>query len=209
MAMLGNNAQASTQTVSATLQYIKAGKLRPFASFGGKRSKALPDVPTLKELGYDLEYYLWVGLFAPKATPADIDIDAEHRHRQGREAATVHDRHHQYRPRTRLSQRGGFRQVLGRGRQARRRRGEVHRPRAGLNADDHAAQKFEGEMDRRSFVIGSSAAAAGRPHGPHRRRRPIRRTPSPSSIRSRPAAQPTWSAGRSRRCWSRWSSSRA
>ena len=34
--------------------------------------KQLPDVPTLKELGYDTEYYLWVGIFAPKATPAPI-----------------------------------------------------------------------------------------------------------------------------------------
>ncbi|MGH6771402.1 MAG: Bug family tripartite tricarboxylate transporter substrate binding protein [Xanthobacteraceae bacterium] len=70
-AMLGNNAQASTQTVLATLQHIKAGKLRPLASFGAQRSKSLPDVPTLKERGYDIVYYLWVGLFVPKGTPAD------------------------------------------------------------------------------------------------------------------------------------------
>jgi tripartite-type tricarboxylate transporter receptor subunit TctC len=70
-AVLGNNAQASAQAVSATLSHIKAGKLRALASFGGTRSKALPDVPTLKGLGYDVEYYLWVGIFAPKATPAD------------------------------------------------------------------------------------------------------------------------------------------
>jgi tripartite-type tricarboxylate transporter receptor subunit TctC len=69
-ALLGNNAQASAQAVSATLGHIKAGKLRALASFGAQRSKALPDVPTLKELGYDVEYYLWVGLFAPKHTPA-------------------------------------------------------------------------------------------------------------------------------------------
>ncbi|MFY9684511.1 MAG: tripartite tricarboxylate transporter substrate binding protein [Pseudolabrys sp.] len=71
-ALLGNNAQMSTQTVTATLSHIKAGKLRPLASFGGKRSKALPDVPTLKELGYNVEYYLWVGIFAPKGTPANV-----------------------------------------------------------------------------------------------------------------------------------------
>src|SRR5262249_40198196 len=63
-AILGNQVQATAQSVSATLPHIKAGKLRPLASFGGARSKALPDVPTLKELGYDIEYYLWVGLFA-------------------------------------------------------------------------------------------------------------------------------------------------
>ncbi len=71
-ALLGNNAQASTQTITATLQHIKAGKLRPLASFGGNRSKVLPDVPTLKELGYNVEYYLWVGIFAPKGTPPQI-----------------------------------------------------------------------------------------------------------------------------------------
>ena len=71
-ALLGNNAQMSTQTVSATLQHVKAGKLRALASFGRTRSKALPEVPTLKELGYDVEYYLWVGLFAPRGTPAKI-----------------------------------------------------------------------------------------------------------------------------------------
>ena len=68
-AILGNNAQATAQSVSASLTHIKAGKLRPLASFGAKRSPALPDVPTLKELGFDIEYYLWVGIFAPKGTP--------------------------------------------------------------------------------------------------------------------------------------------
>ena len=71
-AILGNNAQATVQSVSASLSHIKAGKLRPLASFGGTRSKVLPDVPTLKELGYNVEYYLWVGLFAPKGTPANV-----------------------------------------------------------------------------------------------------------------------------------------
>jgi len=71
IALLGNNAQLSTQSTSASLPHVKAGKLRALASFGGTRSKTLPDVPTLRELGYDLEYYLWVGIFAPKGTPAN------------------------------------------------------------------------------------------------------------------------------------------
>jgi tripartite-type tricarboxylate transporter receptor subunit TctC len=72
IAILGNNAQVTTQSVSATLPHIKAGKLRPLANFGATRSKLLPDVPTLKELGYDVEYYLWVGIFAPRGTPPAI-----------------------------------------------------------------------------------------------------------------------------------------
>src|SRR6516164_2642342 len=72
MAILGNNAQVTTQSVSATLPHVRAGKLRPLAIFSATRSKSLPDVPTLKELGYDVEYYLWVGIFAPKGTPGEI-----------------------------------------------------------------------------------------------------------------------------------------
>jgi tripartite-type tricarboxylate transporter receptor subunit TctC len=72
MAILGNNAQVTTQSTSAALPHIKAGKLRPLASFGETRSRLLPDVKTLKEFGYDVEYYLWAGIFAPKATPAPI-----------------------------------------------------------------------------------------------------------------------------------------
>jgi tripartite-type tricarboxylate transporter receptor subunit TctC len=52
--------------VSALLPHIKAGKLRPLATFGATRSKSLPDVTMLKELGYDVVYYLWVGKFAPR-----------------------------------------------------------------------------------------------------------------------------------------------
>jgi tripartite-type tricarboxylate transporter receptor subunit TctC len=71
-AFLGNNSQVLASSVSACLSQIKAGKARPLALFGGERSKALPDVPTLKESGYDVEYYLWVGTFAPKGTPANV-----------------------------------------------------------------------------------------------------------------------------------------
>ena len=51
---------------------IKGGKLRPLATWGDKRLAALPDVPTFKELGYDVEFYIWSGLFAPASTPAPV-----------------------------------------------------------------------------------------------------------------------------------------
>ena len=69
-AILGNNSQVLVSSVAAAMAQIKAGKLRSLATFGGKRTASLPDVPTLKELGYDVEFSLWVGLFAPKGTPA-------------------------------------------------------------------------------------------------------------------------------------------
>ena len=42
------------------------------ASFGAKRHPAFPDAPTLKELGYDVEFYVWAGAFAPAGTPPAV-----------------------------------------------------------------------------------------------------------------------------------------
>ena len=55
-ALLGNNAAVLVSSVSASLAQIKAGKARPLALFGSKRSNALSAVPTLQESGYDIEY---------------------------------------------------------------------------------------------------------------------------------------------------------
>ena len=52
------------------LKHIRAGGLRALATWGDKRLAALPEVPTLKELGLDVEYYLQVGIVAHKETPA-------------------------------------------------------------------------------------------------------------------------------------------
>ena len=69
-ALLGNNAQVLASSIAAASGQIKAGKLRALACFSPQRAASLPDVPTLKELGYDVEFSLWVGVFAPKNTPA-------------------------------------------------------------------------------------------------------------------------------------------
>jgi tripartite-type tricarboxylate transporter receptor subunit TctC len=71
-AILGNNSQVLVSSIAAASAQMKAGKLRALACFSAKRAAAAPDVPTLKELGYDVEFSIWVGLFAPKGTPAAI-----------------------------------------------------------------------------------------------------------------------------------------
>jgi tripartite-type tricarboxylate transporter receptor subunit TctC len=71
-AVLGNNSQMLVSSIAAASAQMKAGKLRPLACFGGQRAPALPEVPTMKELGYNVEFYLWVGMFAPKGTPEAI-----------------------------------------------------------------------------------------------------------------------------------------
>jgi tripartite-type tricarboxylate transporter receptor subunit TctC len=68
-ALLGGHVDFTTGGPSALAGQMKAGKFRVLAGTGGQRHPVLPDVPTLKELGYDIEYYLWLGLFVPKGTP--------------------------------------------------------------------------------------------------------------------------------------------
>ena len=71
-AILGNNSQVLVPSIAAASAQMKSGKLRALACFSPKRDAALPDVPTLKELGYNVEFSIWGGLFAPKGTPGPV-----------------------------------------------------------------------------------------------------------------------------------------
>ena len=55
-----------------TIEYIRAGKLRPLAVAGATRSAALPDVPTVGDFLPGYEASAWLGVGAPKNTPAEI-----------------------------------------------------------------------------------------------------------------------------------------
>jgi tripartite-type tricarboxylate transporter receptor subunit TctC len=71
-AVLGGHAALSAISTGAATPQVKAGKLRILASTGARRLPSFPDTPTLKELGYDAEVYLWTGIFVRKEVPADI-----------------------------------------------------------------------------------------------------------------------------------------
>ncbi len=71
-AVLGGHAQLWASPPALALPHIQVGKMRPLASYGATRLAAFPDVPTLKELGYDVEYYVWTALFAPRNAPAQV-----------------------------------------------------------------------------------------------------------------------------------------
>jgi tripartite-type tricarboxylate transporter receptor subunit TctC len=71
-ALLGGHAFVSALSTGAVSPQAKAGKLRVLANTGAKRLAAFPDIPTMKELGYDMEVYLWTGLFARKEVPPHI-----------------------------------------------------------------------------------------------------------------------------------------
>jgi len=72
MAVLGGHAQFWASPPALAAPHIAAGKMRALATWGATRLAAFPDVPTLKELGYDVEYYIWTGLFAPRGIPASV-----------------------------------------------------------------------------------------------------------------------------------------
>jgi tripartite-type tricarboxylate transporter receptor subunit TctC len=71
-AVLGNHAQMWVSPTGISTPHIKTGKLRALATFSATRHPRFPDVPTMKELGYDIEYYYWTGLFAPKNVPPAV-----------------------------------------------------------------------------------------------------------------------------------------
>ena len=71
--LLGGQVQVMFDAVVTSLPHIKAGKLRPLAVASLSRSKLLPDVPTVAELGYPgFEAAGLAGLLAPSGTPPQI-----------------------------------------------------------------------------------------------------------------------------------------
>lgn len=71
--VVGGQLPVMVADLATSMQMIKAGKLKPLATFSKSRLAALPDVPTLMELGYtDMEAVAWQGLVVPSSTPPDV-----------------------------------------------------------------------------------------------------------------------------------------
>jgi tripartite-type tricarboxylate transporter receptor subunit TctC len=71
-ALLGGQVHALASGPAPAVGQIKAGKVRALASWSTERLPLMPDVPTFKELGYDAEFYIWSGVFAPAAIPTQV-----------------------------------------------------------------------------------------------------------------------------------------
>ncbi len=70
--LLAGDVDFAFDTAAVVLPQIRAGKLRALATPSPRRLAALPDVPTLQELGYaGLAIEGWMGVFAPAGTPAE------------------------------------------------------------------------------------------------------------------------------------------
>lgn len=72
MGLLAGHVDALSTGPASVAQHIKAGKVRALAHWGDGRLAALPDVPSLTELGVPITYSQWAGLFVPTGTPAPI-----------------------------------------------------------------------------------------------------------------------------------------
>jgi tripartite-type tricarboxylate transporter receptor subunit TctC len=70
--LLGGQVQMFFGVLASSIEYIRAGKLRPLAVTTAMRAEALPDVPALGEFLPGYEASDWYGICAPKGTPAEI-----------------------------------------------------------------------------------------------------------------------------------------
>jgi len=72
VALLGGQVDAVASGPATVLQHVKAGKLRVLAHWGTSKLESMPEVPSLKQAGYDAEYAQWSGLFVPAGTPEPV-----------------------------------------------------------------------------------------------------------------------------------------
>jgi tripartite-type tricarboxylate transporter receptor subunit TctC len=71
--IMGGRIEMMFDNVSSSNQLIRAGKLRALAVTTAKRTRQLPDVPTMVELGFEnFETSVWFGIFAPNRTPKEV-----------------------------------------------------------------------------------------------------------------------------------------
>ena len=68
-ALLGGQVDVTAQAPGTVAAHVKAGTVRVLGTWGAERLKAWPEVPTFREQGLDVEFYIWSGLFAPAGLP--------------------------------------------------------------------------------------------------------------------------------------------
>ena len=70
-ALLSGEIDIHGTSITGSLPHVRSGKLRVLGVMDSKRMPQVPDAPTFKELGYDLEATLWYSLSVPAATPKE------------------------------------------------------------------------------------------------------------------------------------------
>jgi tripartite-type tricarboxylate transporter receptor subunit TctC len=70
--LLGGQVQVMFDSMPASIEYVRTGKVRALAVATATRSPALPDVPTVSDFVPGFEASAWYGVAAPRSTPAEI-----------------------------------------------------------------------------------------------------------------------------------------
>ena len=70
--LLSNQVALTAAAPGPFASHVQAGTLRVLGTMSAARLPGLPNVPTFKEQGYPVEFYVWAGLFAPQNVPAPV-----------------------------------------------------------------------------------------------------------------------------------------
>lgn len=70
--LIGGQVELAMASTAAQAQHVRSGRMRALVLTGEKRSRTMPDVPTLTELGIPVAAYAWWGILAPAGTPRPI-----------------------------------------------------------------------------------------------------------------------------------------
>jgi tripartite-type tricarboxylate transporter receptor subunit TctC len=71
-ALLGGEVSVAFNIIQLPLQHVRTGKLRALATASTKRAALAPEIPTMTELGYPIDFDTWYALYAPAGTPKDV-----------------------------------------------------------------------------------------------------------------------------------------
>jgi tripartite-type tricarboxylate transporter receptor subunit TctC len=71
-ALISGEVQMTISNMPTLMPHVTAKKLRPLAVASATRSALVPEIPTLKESGVEMEVAVWYGLFVPASTPREI-----------------------------------------------------------------------------------------------------------------------------------------
>jgi len=72
IALISGEVDSSYSSFPVVMPHIKSGRVRQLATTGPKRSELMPDLPTMKESGVNMEMFVWFGVSVPKNTPRTI-----------------------------------------------------------------------------------------------------------------------------------------
>ena len=86
-ALVGKHIQAVSVSPAEVRGQVEAGNLKMLAVMSDKRLADFPDVPTMKEAGYDVSFGTWRGLGVPKKTPKDVQMVLHDAFKKGMDSA--------------------------------------------------------------------------------------------------------------------------